>query len=296
MRSSGHYSNPREGLEIVLGAPSERARSGEHRDQRLVEKVLKILDSKVRALAFVPSERQDDGPLVGESKAPREALPEIGAAMTTDSSANKTPSTGQRRSRVNRIGRRWIYPVQLSPPLNPALLKHAEERAEKGQNRLADRITAFAGSMAFVYVHVLWFACWIGFGVEQYPFGLLTMIVSLEAIFLSTFVLISQNRAEAKRQVLADHQWSTVQEEDRQNKELLKLSNQQDRQNKELLDLSNKILTLTKDVRSVAERARENSELNKEQLDISRRTLALTEAVHAHAGGAGSGDSGSRSG
>jgi len=58
--------------------------------------------------------------------------------------------------------------------------------------------------MLFVYVHVVWFTCWIGFGVEKYPYGLLTMIVSLEAIFLSTFVLISQNRADAKRQVIAD--------------------------------------------------------------------------------------------
>ena len=61
--------------------------------------------------------------------------------------------------------------------------------------------------MLFVYVHVVWFACWIGFGVEKYPYGLLTMIVSLEAIFLSTFVMISQNRADAKRQVIADEHW-----------------------------------------------------------------------------------------
>ena len=86
------------------------------------------------------------------------------------------------------------------------------------QNRIADRITTFAGSMAFVYIHILWFGCWIGFGVEKYPFGLLTMIVSLEAIFLSTFVMISQNRADAKRQVLADQQWQTVQDEDKQNR------------------------------------------------------------------------------
>ena len=80
--------------------------------------------------------------------------------------------------------------------------------------------------MAFVYIHVLWFTIWIGFGVENYPFGLLTMIVSLEAIFLSTFVMISQNRADAKRQVLADHQWKIVQEEDQQNEELLEISKQ----------------------------------------------------------------------
>ena len=80
--------------------------------------------------------------------------------------------------------------------------------------------------MAFVYLHVVWFASWIGFGVEDYPFGLLTMIVSLEAIFLSTFVMISQNRADTKRQVVADEQWRTVQQEDRQNEELLALSKQ----------------------------------------------------------------------
>jgi len=80
--------------------------------------------------------------------------------------------------------------------------------------------------MAFVYIHVLWFGAWIGFGVEHYPYGLLTMIVSLEAIFLSTFVMISQNRADGKRQVVADLQWTTVKEEDQQNQELLRLSNQ----------------------------------------------------------------------
>jgi uncharacterized membrane protein len=112
------------------------------------------------------------------------------------------------------------------PLQNPALLEHARERAESVQNRIADRITTFAGSMAFVYLHVLWFGAWIGFGVEGYPYGLLTMIVSLEAIFLSTFVMISQNRADAKRQVVANLQWQTVQEEDRQNQQLIELSNQ----------------------------------------------------------------------
>jgi uncharacterized membrane protein len=112
------------------------------------------------------------------------------------------------------------------PLHNPALLEHARERAESVQNRVADRITAFAGSMTFVYLHVLWFGAWIVFGVEGYPYGLLTMIVSLEAIFLSTFVMISQNRADTKRQAIADLEWQTVQEEDRQNRELLELSNQ----------------------------------------------------------------------
>jgi uncharacterized membrane protein len=109
---------------------------------------------------------------------------------------------------------------------NPALVQHAEERAKSVQNRIADQITAFAGSMWFVYIHIIWFTSWIAFGVEKYPYGLLTMIVSLEAIFLSTFVMISQNRADAKRQVVANLQWKTVREEDTQNRELIELSNQ----------------------------------------------------------------------
>jgi len=109
---------------------------------------------------------------------------------------------------------------------NPALVEHAERRAESVQNRIADRITAFAGSMRFVYLHIVWFGLWIGLSVESYPYGLLTMIVSLEAIFLSTFVMISQNRADAKRQMVANLEWKTVREEDKQNRELLELSNQ----------------------------------------------------------------------
>ena len=124
------------------------------------------------------------------------------------------------------------------PRQNPALLEHARARAESVQNRIADRITAFAGSMAFVYLHVLWFGAWIVFRVEGYPYGLLTMIVSLEAIFLSTFVMISQNRADAKRQVVANLQWQTVQEEDKQNQQLIELSNQ-------ILELTKAIHTFT---------------------------------------------------
>jgi uncharacterized membrane protein len=140
----------------------------------------------------------------------------------------------------SRIRSLLIPNRKLPPPVNPALLRHAEMRAGNAQNRVADRITAFSGSMLFVYIHMLWFGLWIGLGVEKYPFGLLTMIVSLEAIFLSTFVMISQNRADAKRQVIADQEWRTVQEEDQQNKELL--------------DLSRQILELTTEVRALAAR------------------------------------------
>jgi uncharacterized membrane protein len=110
-------------------------------------------------------------------------------------------------------------------PEHPALLFHAKIRERSLQNRAADVITKFAGSMPFVYVHIAWFVVWIGFHVEKYPFGLLTMIVSLEAIFLSTFVMISQNRADEKRQVIADAEWHLVQEEEAQNEQLIEISN-----------------------------------------------------------------------
>ena len=147
-------------------------------------------------------------------------------------------STHNRKPEPRRV-HKLLFPVpKLKDPIDPALLQHEKERADARQNRIADKITAFSGSMLFVYIHIIWFGCWIGFGVEDYPFGLLTMIVSLEAIFLSTFVMISQNRADAKRQVVADEQWHMVQEEDKQNVELL--------------DLSKQILALTEEVRALA--------------------------------------------
>src|SRR5438094_7946279 len=109
----------------------------------------------------------------------------------------------------------------VGQPVNPALVKHSEERRQSLQARVADVITRFAGSMIFVYVHIVWFVVWIASGVEKFPYGLLTMMVSLEAIFLSTFVMISQNRADEKRQVLADHEWELVQSEERQNEQLI---------------------------------------------------------------------------
>jgi uncharacterized membrane protein len=86
------------------------------------------------------------------------------------------------------------------------------------QDRLADSITAFAGRMLFVYLHALWFIGWIAVNegllgrameFDPYPFGLLTMIVSLEAIFLSTFVMVSQNRQAVRENVRADLDFET---------------------------------------------------------------------------------------
>jgi uncharacterized membrane protein len=95
--------------------------------------------------------------------------------------------------------------------------------------------------MTFVYVHLAWFAFWIMLPVEKYPYGLLTMIVSLEAIFLSTFVMISQNRADSRRQVFADNQYEMIQEEKKQNLELIE-------QGKKIEQLTQSVLALTKDV------------------------------------------------
>jgi uncharacterized membrane protein len=192
--------------------------------------------------------------------------PAKGAPVPTNPAADGAKPSGRAHTLFHRVGP-LLVPNKLPPPVNPALLKHTEQQAKDVQNRIADRITTFAGSMTFVYIHILWFGCWIGLGVEQYPFGLLTMIVSLEAIFLSTFVMISQNRADAKRQVIADAQWKTVQEEDRQNEELLKLSRQ--------------ILKLTQEVRSYGDTVQAERDQNRELLELSRQTLALTKEVHS---------------
>jgi uncharacterized membrane protein len=82
------------------------------------------------------------------------------------------------------------------------------------QDHVADQITAFSGSMAFVYIHVVWFALWcignlIWWRFDPFPFGLLTLIVSLEAIFLSTFVLLSQNRESARSDQRAEIDFET---------------------------------------------------------------------------------------
>ena len=82
----------------------------------------------------------------------------------------------------------------------------------KLQSRIADAITSFSGRMVFVYVHIVWFGAWVllntgRFGMpafDPFPYGLLTMVVSLEAIFLSTFVLISQNRMGEETERRAD--------------------------------------------------------------------------------------------
>jgi len=87
---------------------------------------------------------------------------------------------------------------------HPAFARTAERRAADVQLRVADAVTKFAGSMVFVYIHAVLFAVWM-LAVESNPWPKLTLIVSLEAIFLSTFVMIGQNRQAAFQQAKADH-------------------------------------------------------------------------------------------
>jgi uncharacterized membrane protein len=101
----------------------------------------------------------------------------------------------------------WLVPRLESRVKNANRLVDSLRRT---QDRFADAITSFAGSLQFVYLHSAWFGVWILLNIgligaalefDRYPFGLLTMIVSLEAIFLSTFVMVSQNRQALRTEV-----------------------------------------------------------------------------------------------
>jgi uncharacterized membrane protein len=110
---------------------------------------------------------------------------------------------------------------------HPAYQQVQEQRAESRSLRVADAITAFAGSMTFVYIHVVFFAAWIialGYLLkgDPYPFGLLTLVVSLEAIFLSTFVMIGQNRAADLASAKAQHDFEVQQKLLEENTDLTK--------------------------------------------------------------------------
>ena len=103
----------------------------------------------------------------------------------------------------------------------PVVLQEAERRAASVQLRIADAITSFAGSMRFVYVHIVIFAVWMVW-FEQFPWPSLTLVVSLEAIFLSTFVMIGQNRQASFAQAKADHDFVSQEKELLTNTELTK--------------------------------------------------------------------------
>ena len=108
---------------------------------------------------------------------------------------------------------------------HPALVAEAERRSADVQLRIADAITAFAGSMRFVYLHAIVFAVWM-LVFEKSPWPTLTLIVSLEAIFLSTFVMIGQNRQAAFQQVKADHDFVVNEQELHVNTDLTRVIHQ----------------------------------------------------------------------
>lgn len=106
-----------------------------------------------------------------------------------------------------------------SSPIHPAFAQVQEQRAASLQLRIADWITKFAGSMLFVYIHAVGFALWMIFA-EKSPWPTLTLVVSLEAIFLSTFVMIGQNRQADFQQAKADHDFQEQELELKTNTEL----------------------------------------------------------------------------
>jgi uncharacterized membrane protein len=120
-----------------------------------------------------------------------------------------------------------MFPSRLDPtaPHHPVVLDEVNKRAQDVQMRIADQITRFAGSMAFVYLHIAIFAVWMLF-IEQSPWPTLTLVVSLEAIFLSTFVMIGQNRQAAFQQQKADHDFVAQEGELKTNTELTRAVHQ----------------------------------------------------------------------
>jgi uncharacterized membrane protein len=102
---------------------------------------------------------------------------------------------------------------------HPVVVAHQAKRAADVQLPVADAITTVAGSMRFVYYHAVVFTLWMLL-VEKNPWPKLTLIVSLEAIFLSTFVMIGQNRAAAFQKAKADHDFVEQEQELKTNTEI----------------------------------------------------------------------------
>jgi uncharacterized membrane protein len=127
-----------------------------------------------------------------------------------------TTPTESHRHNPQLIPRRLLRSGQVH---HPAVLDEAKRRSADFQLRLADRITSFAGSMNFVWLHAVLFGVWMVL-LERSPWPTLTLVVSLEAIFLSTFVMIGQNRQSAFQQARADHDFESQELELKTNTEL----------------------------------------------------------------------------
>src|ERR1700743_1866436 len=127
-----------------------------------------------------------------------------------------TPGSSSGRRIPQMIPHRLLRNNQLH---HPAVVEEAKRRGAKFQLRLADGITAFAGSMNFVWLHAVLFAVWMVV-LEKTPWPTLTLVVSLEAIFLSTFVMIGQNRQSTFQQAKADNDFESQELELQTNTEL----------------------------------------------------------------------------
>jgi uncharacterized membrane protein len=136
--------------------------------------------------------------------------------MAPKGTAQMTTQAENHRHRPQLIPSRLLRSGQVH---HPAVLGEAKLRRANFQLRLADRITAFAGSMNFVWIHAALFAVWM-LVLEKNPWPTLTLVVSLEAIFLSTFVMIGQNRQSAFQQAKADHDFHAQELELKTNTEL----------------------------------------------------------------------------
>jgi uncharacterized membrane protein len=127
-----------------------------------------------------------------------------------------TTQSESHRHSPQLIPRRLLRSGQVH---HPVVLEEARKRSANLQLRLADRITSFAGSMNFVWLHAALFGVWMAL-LERSPWPTLTLVVSLEAIFLSTFVMIGQNRQAAFQQSRADHDFETQELELKTNTEI----------------------------------------------------------------------------
>ncbi len=124
-----------------------------------------------------------------------------------------------------KLKTQYITLLPLPTGANPELLI---KRLHSFESRLAEFISRFAGSMYFIYFHIVWFGAWFilnhpAFGIEAFdpfPFGLLTMLVSLEAIFLATFIMINQNRQALVDTVRELEDTQEEQEEEKEQEEL----------------------------------------------------------------------------
>ena len=128
-------------------------------------------------------------------------------AMTDQITHPETCDACRTMDRIDGVEDGWLVPKLQQRVKNPNKLVVSLRRT---QDKAADVVTTFAGSLNFVYLHSVWFGVWVLVNIgliggalefDKYPFGLLTMIVSLEAIFLSTFVMVSQNRQAMRTEI-----------------------------------------------------------------------------------------------